>query len=811
MRAWAQEYGSETILCSSYTRAAAAEIAGRSLPLRRNQIGTLHGFAFRALGITREDVAESHLDEFNELHPGRKLSSGEDVRDEWAMDRPGATQSDSEMQRIEILRAQRIPEEQWPTHLRGLYETWNGWCREGGLIDFTGMLEGALENCPTAPGNPAIGLFDEVQDSTPLDLALIRSWGSHMDRILLAGDDDQAIYAWRGATPEAFLDPPVDDDHKRVLHHSYRVPLNVHKVAQAWVTRLTRREPKASEPRVDDNGEVVQGVVRVLDGGNSRFPQTIVEDAWKQVDAGRTVMVLASCAYLLEPLKRELREQAVPFHNPYRVTRGDWNPLRGGTANRRTATDRLLAYLRPQAAVWGDEARMWTWADVVDWMEPMRVRGLMRTGVKARFANAPLSEEAPYWTLVDDIYDLEDDDILRVDGGDLAFFKEHLLAARAKAFDFPLAVAAKRGAALLREKPRLVIGTIHSTKGAEADCSPPDEPVLTHNRGWVPIAELDPVRDRLISFEAAHHKIYRGGPRRQGGYEFTMGSRSYEGRMLTVKTENSVTRVTPNHVLLVRWQADALRRHVVYLMRRGNWWRVGITTIGGLGGRVSHELADEAWALSVHATRHEALIAEQIISHTYRVPDLTFEAHVRNSNQLSSMDLHGIWNRIESEPQAKDLLDAFGRDERWPLWSERPIGKLQRRRQGGARNRWEIRAANLLADVMEIPTDPGVGQLPLWCPVSEIAEEPYAGQVFSLNVEPWHYYISGNAIVHNCVYLMPELSRAGGEEWGAGGTRKDGIVRQFYVGITRAREELVFCTPSSPRAIEPAMWMRALR
>jgi superfamily I DNA/RNA helicase len=49
----------------SFTNAAAATLAGRGIPVPRQNIGTLHSFAFRALGLNKEQVAESKIDDFN--------------------------------------------------------------------------------------------------------------------------------------------------------------------------------------------------------------------------------------------------------------------------------------------------------------------------------------------------------------------------------------------------------------------------------------------------------------------------------------------------------------------------------------------------------------------------------------------------------------------------------------------------------------------------------------------------------------------------------------------------------------------------
>ena len=69
---------------------------------------------------------------------------------------------------------------------------------------------------------------DEAQDLNRMQLSLVRKWGDRAEYFIVAGDDDQTIYAFTGATPEAFLDPDIPDDHKIILKQSYRVPRAVH-------------------------------------------------------------------------------------------------------------------------------------------------------------------------------------------------------------------------------------------------------------------------------------------------------------------------------------------------------------------------------------------------------------------------------------------------------------------------------------------------------------------------------------------------------------------------------------------------------
>ena len=51
------------------------------------------------------------------------------------------------------------------------------------------------------------------------------------------------------------------------------------------------------------------------------------------------------------------------------------------------------------------------------------------------------------------------------------------------------------------------------------------------------------------------------------------------------------------------------------------------------------------------------------------------------------------------------------------------------------------------------------------------------------------------------VYLFPDLSVAGMQEYVKGGEARDSTYRMFYVGITRAKETLVLCQPASNFAV----------
>ncbi len=98
-------------------------------------------------------------------------------------------------------------------------------------------------------GQGAIGtkiiLVDECQDLSDLQLELIRQWSVGADALYLAGDDDQSIYAFNGASEYGFLDFPTDETI--ILRKSYRVPLAIGMRAERVIKRVKKRQPKNVE------------------------------------------------------------------------------------------------------------------------------------------------------------------------------------------------------------------------------------------------------------------------------------------------------------------------------------------------------------------------------------------------------------------------------------------------------------------------------------------------------------------------------------------------------------------------------------
>lgn len=464
----AERFGSDKVLVSSFTRAAAREIASRRIPIDHENVGTLHSIMYRALHSP--DLTANHIDDWNKANPNYQLS---DTRSD--VDEPGServannTNGDIFMHQTEILRARMIPQATWPDQVLFFYERWCAWKKSEHLLDFTDLIEIGYQDFSAAPRYPSVGFFDEAQDFTRLQVSLIRKWAHEMDYILLAGDDDQMLYDFTGATPDVMLDPPIPDKLRKVLERSYRVPRAIHRVSEQWIKQLTIREPKVYEPRDEEGSAVFRA------GLKYSAPERLVEQVADNIsfDGSKSVMILASCSYMLRPVIERLRKVGIPFWNPYRKTRGDWNPLarRKGSVS---ASERLEAFAVPSAY----DPRVWSIEQLNKWIQVLASKGLLKYQAKDLIElyadekrNTPKDAEE-YDALIMSLFETEE--ALRVldmlsGSPDLDWFMQHLSNAKKRAFEYPLRILKNSGVKALTEVPRVTVGTIHSVKGGEAD------------------------------------------------------------------------------------------------------------------------------------------------------------------------------------------------------------------------------------------------------------------------------------------------------------------------------------------------------
>jgi superfamily I DNA/RNA helicase len=456
-----EKYGSAAVVICSLTRTAAAEIGARaSQTVPPQNVGTLHAHAFRALG--RPSLAETRegLAQWNEfaakVSPRLKVSDKSSVDPEnYSIEQGFAgTEGEALLSELANFRARQIAPEFFPPRVRRFGELWATFKDTTQRVDFTDLIEVALAEIDVHPSRPMAFFLDEAQDMSRLELALARKWGERCDAFVIVGDPFQNLYEWRGSEPEAFTSHEADQ--VLVLEQSYRVPQAVHRYAVQWAKQITSMEFPAYLPR-DEAGEV-RVAPHVF-----QYPDTIMRDIEADLAEGREVMVLASCGYMLNPLIAALRESGTPFYNPYRTTHGGWNPLRGAA--------RVLAFLAPQYA-----GRLWTWPEVHQWVDPLAASGVLVRGAKtwieskAQLGRFDDERDMPPVEL-NDVLNMfvNDEHKTGVFDMDVDWLLEHARASRKQALMYPVKVFKEHGLPGLQKQPHLVLGTIHSVKGGEAD------------------------------------------------------------------------------------------------------------------------------------------------------------------------------------------------------------------------------------------------------------------------------------------------------------------------------------------------------
>jgi superfamily I DNA/RNA helicase len=444
-----RKYRPQDVMIASLTRAAAKEIGGRRTGVPPENVGTLHAHCFRALD--RPLLAESPdgVEEWNRWTKGSRMfritPQGAEADSPYEI--YFENEGDQLLAEMSTYRARMTPREVWKPKVRRFAERWDSFKRATARRDFTDLIEECLSVIAEPPTRPRVMMLDEAQDLSQLELSLARKWAATCEQIVIVGDPDQNLYEWRGTDPDAMTRGEAAST--RTLEQSFRVPKAVHAYAVEWIEKIADREPIVYKP-TDEEGEVRRLV------SEWPSPEGLVKQLRKDSEEGVDSMVLATCGYMLNPLCAVMKKEGLPFHNPYRVTHGGWNPMRG--------TRRLASFIKPLL----HDGASWTWADVEQWIEPLTAKSVMVRGAKVKIGEAALhraSEEAT----IDELHDYFLPDALpALIECDLDWYRSHVRASRAEQMCFGIEIARRRGIQVLEKEPLVTVGTIHSVKGGES-------------------------------------------------------------------------------------------------------------------------------------------------------------------------------------------------------------------------------------------------------------------------------------------------------------------------------------------------------
>lgn len=209
--------------------------------------------------------------------------------------------------------------------IEDLYQEWEMFKMQRGIHEFDDVIKKAVDEELTVDASELF--VDEVQDIYPLQQAFLGNQMQTIDRIWLAGDDDQTIYEWAGADPDYFIgvDGRVenkeeldeimsdktgywDSEGVYILNQSFRMPSNVLELSQRCIDRVDERQEK--ELKANHSG----GEITYLD-----FPSmSEVEELINHNDT----FVLFRANYQCNNFGRRLIENGIPFKDRFKT----WRP-----------------------------------------------------------------------------------------------------------------------------------------------------------------------------------------------------------------------------------------------------------------------------------------------------------------------------------------------------------------------------------------------------------------------------------------------------------------------------------------------------
>lgn len=231
-------------------------------------------------------------------------------------------------------------------------------------------------------------------------------------------------------------------------------------------------------------------------------------------------------------------------------------------------------------------------------------------------------------------------------------------------------------------------------------CQPGDTDILTTN-GYEKLSNLDPNTHRIPAFISKGS--YIGGL--TNGFGFDKSSRLYTGRMYRLYCGEKSAECTYNHKWLVRWSEKAKNKNVVYLMRKGDRFRIGWCQLFNsegcfhLGVRTRLEKADAAWIIDICNTKRDASIVESSIAFSYGIPTITFKQNTGSYYDKEAIDtIYKAIGTKKIKERALKLLEDVHLHEEYPIWNE----ALAYSKRGGSQ-RFKMQTCNLISNLFEIP------------------------------------------------------------------------------------------------------------
>lgn len=262
-----------TIMVITFSKAAATEMKQRFLDLCEGDyqpvtFGTFHAIFFQIVKrayqldqnhIIRETEKKSYLSEILENAPD-ELIVDEELKELLLRE---ISIVKNEGVSIQNYHAKCVPEQ----YFREVFQAYRKRMAGERKIDFDDMVllayqvlksrEEVLQEWQNAF---SYFLIDEFQDINPMQYAVMRLLIGEEQNLFVVGDDDQAIYGFRGARPEIMLhfDEDFPTTKKILLDYNFRSDANIVLSAIQVIKQNTVRFDKEIKPSFDAGDDAVR-------------------------------------------------------------------------------------------------------------------------------------------------------------------------------------------------------------------------------------------------------------------------------------------------------------------------------------------------------------------------------------------------------------------------------------------------------------------------------------------------------------------------------------------------------------------------
>jgi len=204
---------------------------------------------------------------------------------------------------------------------RKLYVRYAEALRRAGAVDFGDLLvepvrlleEDAALRARWA-GRFRYLLVDEFQDTNPAQYRLLKLLAGARSNVCVVGDDDQAIYRWRGADVSNILgfDGDFQDTKVVKLEQNYRSTRTILDAAHAVISRARRRREKRLWTEAEGGAPLTLLVAEDEGLEGERIARAVSEERARGT-AGDEIAVLYRTNAQSRPIEAALRAARIPY------------------------------------------------------------------------------------------------------------------------------------------------------------------------------------------------------------------------------------------------------------------------------------------------------------------------------------------------------------------------------------------------------------------------------------------------------------------------------------------------------------------